>query len=266
MPWKLYNWKRFWCPREGKLNLSDSGYLWDPDSEFGSIYNPDVVPFGSISNVPCLALLGEPGIGKSTAMQSQKESIDREVAERGDASLWIDLRAYQTDVRLVQALFEVPAFKSWVNGNHRLHLFLDSLDECLLRIDAVAALLIEEFGKYPLDRLSLRIACRTADWPNSLEEGLRRIWGSEVVKIYELAPLRRVDVVEAAKSNGLDPASFLSELDDKGVIPLAIKPVTLRFLLNMYIRAGQFPSRQTELYSEGCRLLWAGGRGSGLHL
>ena len=174
MPPKIYNWKRFWCPREGKLNLSDDGYLWDPDSEFGSIYNPDVVPFESISNFPCLALLGEPGMGKSTAMQSQKETIDKEVTESGDASLWINLRAYQTDVRLAQALFEAPVFRSWVNGNHRLHLFLDSLDECLLRVDTVAALLIEEFGKCPIDRLYLRIACRTADWPNSLEDGLRR--------------------------------------------------------------------------------------------
>lgn len=194
-------------------------------------------------------------MGKSIAMQSQKERIDKLVTERGEASLWIDLRAYQTDVRLVQALFEDPIFRSWVNGKHQLHLFLDSLDECLLRIDTVAALVTEEFTKYPVDRLCLRIACRTADWPNSLEESLRRIWGSEVVKVYELAPLRRVDVVEAAKSHGLDPESFLSELEIKGVIPLAIKPVTLRFLLNTYIRAGHFPSRQADLYSEGCRLL-----------
>ena len=255
MPAKVYNWKRFWCPREGKLNLSDDGYLWDPDSEFGPIYNPDVVPFGSIFNLPCLALLGEPGIGKSTAMQSQKESIDKLVTETGDASLWVDLRAYQTDGRLAQALFDAPIFRSWVNGKHQLHLFLDSLDECLLRIDTVAALMTEEFRKYPVDRLYLRIACRTADWPNSLEDDLRRIWGSEVVKVYELAPLRRVDVLEAAKSNGLDPESFLSELDNKGVVPLATKPITLRFLLNTYIRAGQFPSRQAELYLEGGRLL-----------
>jgi hypothetical protein len=82
---KIYNWKRFWCPREGKPNLSDDGYLVDPDdAEIGSIYNPDVVPFELISKFPCLALLGEPGIGKSTAMQSQKGSIDALVSEGGE--------------------------------------------------------------------------------------------------------------------------------------------------------------------------------------
>ena len=170
---KIYNWKRFWCAREGKLNLSDDGYLLDPDAQYGSIHNPDVVPFESISKFPCLALLGEPGMGKSTGMQTQKGSIDALVSKSGDASLWVDLRAYQTDVRLAQGIFEAPVFQDWLNGKHRLHLFLDSLDECLLRVDTVAALLIEEFGKHPMDRLYLRIACRTADWPGALEDGLR---------------------------------------------------------------------------------------------
>jgi predicted NACHT family NTPase len=255
MPPKIYNWKRFWCPREGKLNLSDDGYLWDPDSESGSIYNPDVVPFESISKFVCLALLGEPGMGKSTAMQTQKGSIDARVSESGDTSLWVNLRAYQTDVRLAQGIFEAPVFQAWLSGKHRLHLFLDSLDECLLRVDTVAALLIEEVEKCPIDRLYLRIACRTADWPGSLEEGLRRLWSEEAVKVYELAPLRRVDVVEAAKTDGLNAETFLTELDKREVVPLAIKPVTLRFLLNTYSRHGQFPSSQAELYLEGCRLL-----------
>jgi predicted NACHT family NTPase len=252
---KTYNWKRFWCPREGRLNLSDNGYLWDPDAEFGSIYNPDVTPFESISKYPCLALLGEPGMGKSTAMQSEKHSIDSRVSECGDASLWVDLRSFQTDLRLVQSVFGDPAFQAWLTGKHRLHLFLDSLDECLLRVDTVAALLLDEFSKYPIDRLYLRIACRTADWPSSLEEGLQRLWGAETVKVYELAPLRRADVIEAAKNNELNADAFFSDLHKKDVIPLAIKPVTLAFLLNIYGRHGQFPSSQAELYLEGCQLL-----------
>ena len=54
-----------------------------------------------------------------------------------------------------------------------MHLFLDSLDECLLRIDTIVAFLPEELKKLPVDRLSLRIACRTAVWPLLLEEELR---------------------------------------------------------------------------------------------
>ncbi len=194
-------------------------------------------------------------MGKSTSVQGQKARIDEEISGKGDISLWVDLRAYQTDVRLIQAIFDAPVFKSWLSGSQNLHLFLDSLDECLLRIDTVAALLVEELPKYPIDCLHLRIALRIADWPTTLEQGLMRLWGDEAFKVYELAPLRRVDIIEAAKTNRVEPGGFLTEIVNREVVPLAIKPVTLQFLLNTYNRHGQFPKTQSELYLEGCRLL-----------
>jgi hypothetical protein len=55
-----YNFKRFWHPIISRINLSDGGFLYDPESEYGHIYNPDSVPFESIMSIPCLVLLGEP--------------------------------------------------------------------------------------------------------------------------------------------------------------------------------------------------------------
>ena len=181
--------------------------------------------------------------------------IDAQVTEAGDVSQWVDLRAFQTDARLVKAVFEDPVFLDWQKGRHRLHLFLDSLDECLLRIDSVVALLLDEFKRLPIERLSVRIACRTADWPLGLEEGLRELWENDSVEVYELAPLRRRDVAEATRAIGLDPDSFLVEVDRKEAVPLAIKPVTLEFLLNTFNRESQFPSAKKDLYFKGCRLL-----------
>lgn len=252
---QIHNWKRFWCPRGGGITLSDGGYLYDPDSKWGHIYNPDVVPFESIANVPCLALLGEPGIGKTHTMQAERKAIETKIEEEGGQTLWLDLRSYGSEGRLVRHLFESTTFVLWAKGNHRLHIFLDSLDECLLRIDYLAALLIDEFKKYPVERLYLRIACRTADWPNGLEEGLTRLWGNDAAKVYELAPLRRTDVAQAAKANDLDSEMLLREIDRMEAVPLAIKPVTLGFLINTYRRTRQFPSTQVELYLQGCRLL-----------
>jgi hypothetical protein len=37
-----YNWKRFWCPRGGHINLSDGGFLYDPESEY-SYYHPRIL-------------------------------------------------------------------------------------------------------------------------------------------------------------------------------------------------------------------------------
>ena len=122
----IYNWKRFWCPRTGSINLSDGGYLWDPETEWGHIYNPDVVPFESITRFPCLGLLGEPGIGKTHTMEAERKDIGTKLKEEGDKTIWLDLRSYGSEDRLVRNLFHNPTFVSWLKGSHKLHVFLDS--------------------------------------------------------------------------------------------------------------------------------------------
>ena len=72
---QVYEWKRFWCPRESRIKLSDGGYLVDPDLEWGRLLNSDVLPFVSIVEKPCLVLLGEPGIGKSFAIESEWSAL-----------------------------------------------------------------------------------------------------------------------------------------------------------------------------------------------
>jgi len=257
---QIYGWKRFWCPRSGSINLADGGYLPDPDEERGKAYNPDLVTFEAISHLPCLALLGEPGIGKTQALEVERSEIVGKIQEQGDQVLFLDLRSYGSEDRLVRSLFDSPEFKAWQAGTHRLHIFLDSFDECLLRVETLAALLVDEFKHYrdAVHRLYLRIACRTAIWQPVLEEGLKEIWGENSVEVYELAPLRRIDVIEAARTEKCSPDDFLKEVNQKNVVPLAIKPITLVFLLNTYHRhSSQFPPNQKlhDFYLEGCKIL-----------
>src|SRR5260370_2885688 len=91
------------------------------------------------------------------------------------------------------------------------------------------------------------VACRTADWPTVLQGGLRKLWSADKFKAYELSPLRRVDVEVAAVTNGLHAEAFLQEIGRKEMVPLAIKPVTLRFLLNTYQKKRGFPRTQRTL-------------------
>jgi predicted NACHT family NTPase len=199
--------------------------------------------------------LGEPGIGKSRTIGSERAALAEQLKSESENTFLFDLRAYRSEDRLVRALFESAEFTEWRNGSHRLHLFLDSLDECLLRIDTVAGMLVEELKKYPVERLSLRVACRTAEWPDLLEDGLREIWGDENFKVFELVQLRREDVAHAAQAEGLNSDSFLEEVETRSVGPLAAKPVTLKFLLNLFKRHSRLPSTQAELYENGCRIL-----------
>lgn len=250
-----YDWKRFWCPWDGIMNLTDGGYLANPDGPYGDYLNPNLRSFQRIAEVPCLALLGEPGIGKTETMRAERATIDADVRSKGDQTLWLDLRSCGSEQRLEAKLFASPEFASWREGGYRLHVFLDSLDECLLRVDTVAALLVDELQNCPVDRLSLRVGCRTAEWPNLLKEGLKELWPEGGFEAYELAPLRRVDVISAARANDIDPEALLRSVDEAEAVPLAIKPVTLGFLMGSYRGTGEFPIKQADLYLEGCRWL-----------
>ena len=250
-----FPWKRFWVPRGGAITLSFGGYLPDPDDPDEALLNPGVVPFEAFADTPCLALLGEPGIGKTYALNSLRQEdagTDQAVL---DHSLWLDLGSYASEERLCRDLFESTEFRAWTSSTYTLDLFLDSLDECLVHTRTVASFLADRLKSYPTDRLRLRIACRTADWPILLEDELAKIWGDEHFRAYELAPLRRVDVAEAARATGIDGDSFLAAVRERDVAPLANRPMTLRLLLQIFSDTGVLPATRAELYAQGCLIL-----------
>ncbi|NQV36056.1 MAG: hypothetical protein HQ515_25420, partial [Phycisphaeraceae bacterium] len=254
-----YLWKRFWCPRGGVINLSDGGFLLDPEGEYSRWSRSDVVPFETIAQKPCLALLGEPGIGKSHAMEDLRETLAESTKDSTDQILWLNLNEYGEESRLIRDLFECDTFMAWRQGHHVLHILLDSLDECRCptQIPQVGTILANRFGeiKGHLSRLRLRIACRTVDWPVKLDQSLPRLWGEDELDAYELAPLRRKDVELAANVEGINATMFFEELNRTETIPLAIKPITLLFLLSAFKPHGHLPKTRTELYEAGCRLL-----------
>ncbi len=253
----MSTWQRFWCPIDGSYSLADGGFLVDPEGEHSSIYQPDAVAFASIAHLPVLALLGEPGIGKSTAIKSVADALKTECATTSENFLAIDLCEYGSEDRLERHIVESDQFQRWSNKDGVLHLVLDSLDECRIRIPNVAALLLGLFRAHStvLPRLRLRIACRTADWPSQLTAGLRELWGSDDFAVYELLPLRRQDVADAARSAGIDEDEFITAVHKANAQPLAIKPITLRFLIDLFEIGKGLPATQTALYESGCRRL-----------
>jgi len=250
-----FQWRRFWCTPDGSIVLGDDGFLADPEGEYGRIINPDVQPVNLLADTPCLVLLGEPGIGKSTTLEAERASIESRLAASGQAFLWVDLHEVGTDAQLSRRLFDSPKFSAWKQGDEQFTVFLDSLDECRVQINTLPSLLINELRECPIERLHVRIACRTADWSPTLERGLRELWGNDAVCVVELAPLRRSDVKVGAATLGLDPDTFVDAVMRSGVVPLAIKPLTLDFLLRTFRRHGTLLIRQADLYREGCRLL-----------
>ena len=245
-----YNWTRYWHPKGDLISLDGSGFPFEP-----GILNKNLVTFDSIAHNQCLVLFGEPGIGKSTVIQAEYKVAAEAAVAAGNASMFRDLGTYSTDAALVHDIFEDDTFLKWDRGGHVLELFLDSLDECRLRVESIDALLLARLQRYDRNRLQLRIGCRSADWSALLEKRLPELWKEDEVAQYQLAPLGREHLSVAAAEEGIDPDEFIRQLQQKQVTGLAIKPITLRMLLAIYRAHGAFPTHRADIFLQGCTLL-----------
>ncbi|MGD0949573.1 MAG: hypothetical protein ABSA52_19370 [Candidatus Binatia bacterium] len=245
-------WNRFWTPIGTRLHTGDDGFIVDPNSEFGKIANPSLLPFARFRDVPCLALRGEAGIGKSTAI---KDLVAASTASCDVRRLDL-LRDCGTDVLLFRNLFDAPWFKAWEAGDRELELFLDSLDECAKQFPTVASVLEREFATRPVGRLKLRTVCRSAEWPDTFGDQLQKVWGEGKFRIFELAPLLRQDVLIAAEANDIvDPERFVRQVIERGVQGFASRPIALELLINIFKREGQLRNQLVDLYEQGLPLL-----------
>jgi hypothetical protein len=267
---QMYDWKRFWCSRVGSLGLSDNDFMPDPEGEYFQYTNSDVVSFDAISHKACLILLGEPGIGKTIAIHEEFNAIESQIAGTEDKCLLFSIEEYSDETRFINEIFDSPDFNDWLKGDYVLHLFIDSLDECRMRMPTVANIISNQLSKVKkhISRMKLRIACRTADWPDVLEHRLPALWNDtnanpnvdsninqDEYGVYELAPLRRIDVQEAAEKNDINLEEFIGSLIRHEVVPFAIKPITLKFLIDRYTQDGELPSSKKDLYEIGCKCL-----------
>ena len=245
-----YKWTRFWCPHDKNYVLTEKGFLLDPETPYAKYYDSFAVKFDEIPDSECIVFLGEPGIGKSTTITEIYNGIKLENATK---VVRIDLRSYNTADGLVFDLNGNLEIQEWINSDYYLTLFFDSLDECILNVRTVAALLVDRIIKsWPYQRLKLRFVCRTVDWPDLLDNELRSLYGMDVIPKYELLPLREKDIEEASNIEGVDFNNFLESVLSTDVTAFAIKPITLKFLLNYYKKGRRLPDSKSIIYWEGC--------------
>jgi len=245
-----YPWPRFWVPLEGTIDLSDAGFLRDPMEYRASARGP--IQLAALQDWRALVLLGEPGIGKSATLKEEADRIAALPVDDNSTSIYVDLRAFSSETLLYRRIFESEKFIAWKTGTSRLFLHLDSLDEALLRIDSIANLLATVFPEVPTERMSIRIACRSAVWPaDTLGIALKTIWG-DGSGVFELAPLRRRDIITALEDKGIAIERFMRALFASQAVPFAIKPLTLKMLLTVFQQQGDLPRSNIELYRQGC--------------
>jgi hypothetical protein len=114
--------------------------------------------------------------------------------------LHFHLDAFSSEERLAQREFENARVMAWMAGSSTICLTLESFDEAHDRIENLHRMLGEYLENWDCERLLLRIACRTADWPSQQTNSLDEKFGQ--ANIHELLPLRCDDAPKLLSGPG----------------------------------------------------------------
>ena len=160
----VYEWPRFWIPQTGILDLSDAGFLRDP---LDSLYGPGPLRTSGPARRPSCAgaagrarhrKIGDPEAGTSAGFRPAPEQRVR--------SVYVDLNATSNEDRLYRRIFEVPGGRGLESWRHpALPAPRQPRRGHAADRDGAPSLSPRGYKELPADRLSVRIACRTAVWP-----------------------------------------------------------------------------------------------------
>jgi hypothetical protein len=115
-------WRRFWARRDGFVDLSDDGFLVDPESERARYSAQELYTLPELQQYRALALLGEPGFGKSVTLEAEYHPLLQQAGDgQQPVQSYMDLRSFSSDVLLHSRVFGNPHFLAWKTGNFRLN-------------------------------------------------------------------------------------------------------------------------------------------------
>ena len=258
--------ERYWSARDGSVALDDHGFLRDPTPHdlVGSL-NPQVTSTSGLGSVRCLVLLGEPGSGKSSSL-GMDPSVPAPlgilpVGFVGEV-LAVPLGNYRSEDRLADRIENDPLIAAWRKGEGHLALVLDAFDECQSGVEHLARMLTGYLSEWPTERMVLRIACRTAQWPSGLEARLVQSFVraeddplfTEGFRAVEISPLMAADVAMIAAARGLDGEGLVRAVRQSHVGALAARPLLLRMILDEFA-AGSVPDDALMLYRRSTKRL-----------
>jgi hypothetical protein len=240
------------------LSANDA-FGFDDQIWYHRAFRDDVQSLAFLTGIPCLFLLGEPGLGKSTAVRQEVQRLEQ-VLPDGERVLRIDLAEVSSDAGL-DTEFNHDTIQAWRNDGSVLHLFLDSYDESLRRYPTLKPRLLAHLREFQqtglLGRMRLRIACRSGDFPGHLEDQFETLWvdgiesADQPVRKVHLERLSRSAVRAWADAKDVPPDDFLGEVNRRNAAVFASHPITLNALLAQF-QKGALPNTEVELYEARC--------------
>ena len=186
---------------------------------------------------PAYVLLGDPGAGKTTAFEREREAC-------GADGVLVSARDFLT--------FEPTNHPEW----HGKTLFIDGLDE--VRAGQPDARVPLDSIRRHLDGLGrprFRLSCRAADWLGTNDRSnMAAVAPHGSLTVLRLDPLTDSDVgtILASHPHVQDSGGFMREARAKGVEGFLTNPQSLNMLADV-VAGGNWPASRLELFERACR-------------
>jgi hypothetical protein len=226
----------------------------------------------TLSEVPCLILLGDSGSGKSATLAQYAAELDSTL---GPEHTLIDVEAADLRTRGdVSALFgEDSRITAWREGSGVLHLLIDGLDESPIPCESYADLLATYIEQWPRQRVRLRVTVQSTEFRPGIAAVLERAFtrpstprtasvggeasafapadGRPTVVALELQPLQQRDAEQFARQHLKTENAvqkFFVAVHATNTAPFAAQPLTLAALLAYYTAHETLHARVPELF------------------
>lgn len=155
----IYDWKWYWTPH----GSNQESYF-----EYSSLSNGEKPTLADLRDKKCLILLGDAALGKSTALKQEWKNLENNKI----GVYFLDLKCISDYTSLKDKFDE---FKKYCNKKSKVYLLMDSFDEGQLVFDNLVNSIIENLKLLDLEKIFIRITCRTVVFPKYLCDELKKL-------------------------------------------------------------------------------------------